>query len=46
MLGAFEPLTATVLAVTVLGTPLTPAELIGGALILLTTFIQALGTKY
>ncbi|AQW20788.1 EamA family transporter [Lentilactobacillus curieae] len=46
MLGAFEPLTATVLAVTVLGTPLTPAELTGGILILLTTFIQALGTKY
>ncbi|WP_268913342.1 EamA family transporter [Lentilactobacillus sp. SPB1-3] len=46
MLGAFEPLTATILAVTVLGTPLTSVELIGGALILLTTFIQALGTKY
>lgn len=46
MLGAFEPLTATILAVTVLGTPLTPAELTGGILILLTTFIQALGTKH
>ncbi|WP_283680214.1 DMT family transporter [Lentilactobacillus sp. Marseille-Q4993] len=46
MLGAFEPLTATVLAVTVLGTPLTVPELVGGAMILLTTFIQALGTKY
>ncbi|MCD2255668.1 EamA family transporter [Lactobacillus sp. CC-MHH1034] len=45
MLGAFEPLTATVLAVTILGTPLTLPKAVGGILILLTTFLQALGTR-
>ncbi|WP_461215447.1 DMT family transporter [Lacticaseibacillus sp. GG6-2] len=45
MLSAFEPLTATVVAVGVLGTRLALPEVIGGALILLTTVLQALPQK-
>ncbi|MGP4117408.1 DMT family transporter [Levilactobacillus zymae] len=45
MLSAFEPLTATVLAVGVLGTPLTGAELFDGACIVATTLLQALPQK-
>lgn len=45
MLSAFEPLTATVVAVGVLGTRLTAPEVIGGALILLTTVLQAMPQK-
>lgn len=41
MLSAFEPLTATVVAVVCLGTRLALAELIGGGLILVTTGLQA-----
>lgn len=46
MLSAFEPLTATVVAVGVLGTRLSAPELIGGALILLTTVLQALPQRH
>lgn len=46
MLSAFEPLTATMVAVSVLGTHLSVPELIGGALILLTTVLQALPQKH
>lgn len=46
MLSAFEPLTATVVAVGVLGTRLAAPELIGGALILLTTVLQAVPQKH
>lgn len=42
ILGAFEPLIATLLAVTLLGTRLTIAGTIGALLILLTTFLQAI----
>lgn len=42
MLSAFEPLTATVLAVTLLNTKVSGAELIGALLILGITFLQAL----
>lgn len=42
MLSAFEPLTATVLAVTVLGTPITGAEILGGLCVIATTLLQAL----
>lgn len=42
MLSAFEPLTATVLAVTVLNTKVSGAELAGAILILGITFLQAL----
>ena len=42
ILGAFEPLLATVLAVGLLGTRLTPAMVVGSLLILATTFLQAL----
>lgn len=42
MLSAFEPLTATILAVTVLNTKVSAAELAGAALILGITFLQAL----
>lgn len=42
MLSAFEPLTATVLAITLLGTPITGAEMLGGLCIILTTGLQAL----
>lgn len=45
MLSSFEPLTATVLSVTLLSTPFTLVQLIGGILILSTTFLQALPTK-
>lgn len=42
MLSAFEPLTATLLAVVVLGTPITHFEVIGGLCIIATTVLQAL----
>ncbi|MGY5340506.1 DMT family transporter [Levilactobacillus spicheri] len=45
MLSAFEPLTATVLAVTLLGTPITGAEIVGGLCIIATTLLQALPEK-
>lgn len=45
MLSAFEPLTATVLAVTVLGTPITGAEILGGLCVIATTLFQALPQK-
>lgn len=40
--GSFEPLIATVLAVTLLGTRLTVATVIGSLLILFTTFLQSI----
>ncbi|QFG72022.1 DMT family transporter [Limosilactobacillus frumenti] len=42
ILSAFEPLVATLLAVTLLGTRLTVAAVFGSVLILLTTVIQAI----
>lgn len=42
ILSAFEPLVATLLAVTLLGTCLTLAAVCGSLLILLTTFLQAI----
>lgn len=42
ILSAFEPLVATLLAVTLLGTRLTLAAVCGSLLILLTTFLQAI----
>lgn len=42
MLSAFEPLTATLLTVTILGTPVTHFELIGGVCIMATALLQAL----
>ncbi|PMD71403.1 DMT family transporter [Companilactobacillus nuruki] len=42
MLSAFEPLTATFLAVTILNTKVSPAEIAGALLILGITFLQAL----
>ena len=42
MLSAFEPLTATFLAVTVLNTHVSGAEIAGALLILGITFLQAL----
>lgn len=42
ILSAFEPLVATLLAVTLLGTWMTPAAVVGSLLILLTTFLQAI----
>lgn len=45
MLSAFEPLTATILSVTLLSTPISTPEVIGGILILCTTFLQALPQK-
>ncbi|MCI1986174.1 MAG: DMT family transporter [Lactobacillus sp.] len=45
MLSAFEPLTATFVAVVFLGTHLAAAEVFGGALILVTTVLQALPQK-
>ncbi|KRM86985.1 DMT family transporter [Lacticaseibacillus thailandensis] len=45
MLSAFEPLTATVTTVLLLGTRLAGAEIIGGLLILLTTVLQALPAR-
>lgn len=41
ILSAFEPLIATILAVTLLGTKLSTAAIIGSLLIVLTTVIQA-----
>ena len=41
ILSAFEPLIATILAVTLLGTKLSTAAIIGSLLIILTTVIQA-----
>jgi drug/metabolite transporter (DMT)-like permease len=45
LLGAFEPLMATVLTVVFLQMPIALPEIIGGLLILSTTFIQALVAK-
>ena len=45
ILGAFEPLIATVLAVTLLGTHLSSAMGVGSLLILATTFLQAIPIK-
>lgn len=45
ILSAFEPLIATLLAVTLLGTRLTVAAVIGSLLILFTTFLQAIPTQ-
>lgn len=45
MLSAFEPLTATVLSILFLNTPMTVVELVGGLLILATVFLQALPTR-
>lgn len=45
MLSAFEPLTATILSVTLLSTPISTPEIIGGILILATAFLQAMGSK-
>lgn len=42
MLSAFEPLTATILSVTLLSTHIGPAEITGALLILAITFLQAL----
>lgn len=42
ILSAFEPLVATLLSVTLLGTRLTWAAILGSLLILLTTFLQAI----
>ena len=42
ILSAFEPLVATLLAVTLLGTRMTLAAVVGSLLILLTTFLQAI----
>lgn len=45
ILSAFEPLVATLLAVTLLGTRLTVAAIVGSLLILLTTVLQAIPVK-
>ncbi|KRK78956.1 DMT family permease [Companilactobacillus nodensis DSM 19682 = JCM 14932 = NBRC 107160] len=45
MLSAFEPLTATILSVTLLSTHVGPAEIAGALLILGITFLQALPPK-
>lgn len=45
MLSAFEPLTATILSLLFLGTLLSPAQLVGGCLIVSTIFLQALPLK-
>ena len=45
ILGAFEPLVATIIAVTFLGTKLTTAMVVGSLLILATTFLQAIPVK-
>ncbi|KRK64852.1 DMT family permease [Companilactobacillus tucceti DSM 20183] len=42
MLSAFEPLTATIISVTILNTHIGPAEISGAILILGITFLQAL----
>lgn len=42
ILGAFEPLVATILAITLLGTRLTGATVFGSILILLTTLLQSI----
>lgn len=42
MLGAFEPLVATILTVVLLGTPMSIFSLIGGSLIIIATIIQSL----
>ena len=46
ILSAFEPLVATFLAVTLLGTKLTGAAIIGSVLILLTTVLQSIPSNY
>ncbi|WP_125708855.1 DMT family transporter [Companilactobacillus zhongbaensis] len=45
MLSAFEPLTATILSVTLLSTPISTPEIIGGIFILATAFLQSIGSK-
>ncbi|NVY96736.1 EamA family transporter [Lactobacillus sp. DCY120] len=45
MLSSFEPLTATILAIFCLQTPFSGIQLLGGGLILSTTFLQALPAK-
>ena len=45
ILSAFEPLVATILAVTLLGTRLTFATTLGSLLIVATTLIQAIPTN-
>ena len=42
MLSAFEPLTATILTILLLGTRVIPVEVVGGVLVLGTVFLQAL----
>ncbi|MCI1975477.1 MAG: DMT family transporter [Limosilactobacillus sp.] len=46
ILSAFEPLVATLLAVTLLGTKLTGAAIVGSLLILLTTLLQSVPANY
>ena len=46
ILSAFEPLVATFLAVTLLGTRLTGAAIVGSLLILLTTLLQSIPSNY
>lgn len=46
ILSAFEPLVATILAVSLLGTQLTNAAIIGSLLIIFTTVLQALPLKH
>ena len=45
MLSAFEPLTATFLAVVFLGTPFSLVQILGGVLIIGVTFLQALSAR-
>lgn len=45
MLSAFEPLTATFLAVVFLGTPFSLVQILGGVLIIGVTFLQALAAR-
>lgn len=42
MMSAFEPLTATFIAITIFQTHFGPVEILGGVLILATTFLQAM----
>ena len=46
ILSAFEPLVATFFAVTLLGTRLTGAAVVGSLLILLTTLLQSIPSNY
>lgn len=45
MLSSFEPLTATILSVTLLHTPFSEVQMLGALLILSTTFLQALPAR-